>query len=54
MAGYSASYSFNSWFIGRVYINSYRIVANFMQAPVFLLEIQHFKYVIKIGISKDL
>ena len=28
MAGYSASYSFNSWCIGRVY---YRIVANFYE-----------------------
>ena len=25
-------------------MNSYRIVANFMQASVFLLKIQHFKY----------
>ena len=38
MVGNSASYPLNSWGI-----NSYRIIANFMQASVFLSKLQYFQ-----------
>ena len=43
MMGNSASYLLNSWLIDILRIASYRIIAYFMQASVFLLELQYFK-----------